>query len=251
MKYKLLALDIDGTIVKEHTNEISTTVLNAIQAAKEKITIALVSARAKNDQEIIVKLLGLENHYHVIENGTKVMNPNGELEYTKYLPNSEVKIIYSLTRNICESIGYCIDGKWSQQPPNATGDSVTTLSLIARKDKAEDIPSLLDKMHTTYSLTIGNHWNDSALSVALISHKEASKGGGLRYIQQKLGISVDETIAVGDGASDVPMMKYASVKVAMGNAEDKLKKIATHTVSSVSEDGVADVISQFILTKRS
>ena len=65
MKYKLLALDIDGTIVKEHTNEISTTVLNAIQAAKEKITIALVSARAKNDQEIIVKLLGLENHYHV------------------------------------------------------------------------------------------------------------------------------------------------------------------------------------------
>jgi hypothetical protein len=62
-----------------------------------------------------------------------------------------------------------------------------------------------------------------------------------------LGITPEETIAVGDGASDVPMMEYAGVKVAMGNAEDKLKRVATHVVASVSEDGVAEVISTFIL----
>ncbi len=247
MKYKLLALDIDGTIVKEHTNEISPAVLTAINAAKGKITIALVSARAKKDQEIIVNLLKLNNNYHVIENGTKVTNLKGELEYTKYLPYSEVQQIHDITLNHCESIGFCIDGKWQQKHPEITDDIVTTISLIARKEVAESIPNLLNDLPSKYSITVGNHWSDNSLSVVLISHKDASKGGGLCYLQQKLGIFPNETIAVGDGASDVPMMEYAAVKVAMGNAEDKLKKVATHTVSSVSEDGLVEVINQFIL----
>jgi len=53
MKYKLLALDIDGTLVKEHTNEVSQVVRDAITAAKEKVVVALVSARARADQQII------------------------------------------------------------------------------------------------------------------------------------------------------------------------------------------------------
>ena len=80
MKYKLLALDIDGTVVKEHTNTPSLAVVKAIQQAKKKISISLVSARAWKEHKIIVDLLGLENSYHVLENGTKVINPQGKLE---------------------------------------------------------------------------------------------------------------------------------------------------------------------------
>ncbi len=95
-------------------------------------------------------------------------------------------------------------------------------------------------------ITIANHWSDPSLAVILVSHKDASKGGGLRALQRILGISPSETIAVGDGASDVSMMAYAAVKVAMGNAEEPLKKVATHIVAPVSEDGVVEVIQRFI-----
>jgi HAD superfamily hydrolase (TIGR01484 family) len=247
MKYKLLALDIDGTLVPEHTNDISEKVKQAINQAKEKMTVALVSARARADQQIIIDALGLKNRYHVIENGTKVLNPQGEIEYTLYLPHDEVAQIQNIAGSLCESIGFCIDGKWLQTHPETEEDIVTTLSLIAPRELAEQIPTLIAKEKLTYSITVGNHWSDSNLAVVLISHKDASKGGGLRYLQKILGITPDETIAVGDGASDVPMMQHAAVKVAMGNAEDKLKLVVTDIVSSVTDDGVTDVVNKYIL----
>lgn len=247
MRYRLLALDIDGTLVREHTNDVSPVVIDALKKAQEKVTVVLVSARARKDQQIVMDLLNLNPGYHVIENGTRVINSDGELEYTKYLPFSEIQAIQNLTQTLCQSIGYCVDGAWLPQHPESIEDSVTTLSLIASSDVAETIPELLKQLTQTYSVTVGNHWSDASLSVVLISHKDASKGGGLRYVQQKLGISPEETIAVGDGASDVPMMQYAALKIAMGNAESKLKKIATHTVAPVAEDGVVEVINTFIL----
>ncbi len=52
---------------------------------------------------------------------------------------------------------------------------------------------------------------------------------------------------MGDGASDVPTMKYARLKVAMGNAEPELRSIANYIASPVSKDGLVDVINKFIL----
>jgi len=196
---------------------------------------------------IIINALGLDNRYHVIENGTKVLNPQGNIEHTLFLPHQEVIQIQDLAESLCESIGYCIDGKWLQAHPETTEDVVTTLSLIAEREMAEKIPGLIADKQLDYSITVGNHWSDSKLAVVLVSHKNASKGGGLLYLQKVLGIKPEETIAVGDGASDVPMMDHAELKVAMGNAEDKLKKVATLVVSSVSEDGVAEVINNYIL----
>lgn len=245
---KLLALDIDGTLVKEHTNEISPAVKTALRKAQEIATIVLVSARAWKDQKIILDDLQLPPTYHVIENGTKVINPQGEIEYTKHIPSEEVKVIRELTQDLCQSIGLCIEGKWLPES-TSSADIVTTLSLIAEREKAEQIPALLQQLPHTYSVTVGNHWSEPTWGVALISHKDASKGGGLRYIQEKLTILPEETIAVGDGASDVPMMKYAGIKVAMGNAEQKMKDVATYIAPSVSDDGISDVVERFLFPK--
>ena len=250
MKYKLLALDIDGTLVPEHTNELSDSLKNSINAVKDDITIAIVSARARKDQQLIIDALGLNSRYHVSENGTRVIRPDGELEYTLFLPFSEVQEIRQLTENLCESIGYCVEGNWLQTHPETSDDCITTLSLIPQKESAEQIAKLITSLSTKYALTVANHWSDPKLAVILISHKDASKGGGLRALQKILKIKPEETIAVGDGASDVPMMEYAAIKVAMGNAEEKLKKVATHIVATVTEDGVVEVINTFILKNR-
>lgn len=244
---KLLALDIDGTLVREHTNAISPIVKVALRKAQDVVTLVLVSARAWKDQKIILDDLQLSPTYHVVENGTKVINPAGKIEYTKYIPFQEIEVIRDLTQKLCESTGLCIDGKWLLDA--SSDDMVTTLSLIAEREKAERIPFLLAQLSEKYSVTVGNHWSEPAWGVVLISHKDASKGGGLHYIQEKLQILPEETIAVGDGASDVPMMQYAGIKVAMGNAEQKMKDIATYIAPSVLEDGVADVVGRFILTR--
>lgn len=248
MKYKLLALDIDGTIVKEHTSIPTKRVIDSIQKANEKINISLLSARAWKDQQLILNLLNLKSFYHVIENGTKVINPLGELEYSKHIPAREVQKIIDITADLFDDIGFCIDSRWMKEYQNPEKEVVATLSLISfSRKKAEEIPKALKRLPKKYSVSVGAHWSNSRWAVTLISHKDASKGKGLGYIQRKVNIKPEETIAVGNGASDVSTMNYAKIKVAMGNAEPEIIRIATYIAPSLSEDGLVEIIDKFIL----
>ena len=127
-------------------------------------------------------------------------------------------------------------------------DGVSTISLISSsRNRAQKIPKIIAELPQEYYVSVGAHWTNPAWAVTLISHRDASKGAGLRYVQHALHITPEETIAIGDGASDVSMMQHASVRVAMGNAEPELKRVATHTAPSVTQDGVAEIINRFIL----
>ncbi len=244
---KLIALDIDGTLVPEHTNNLSPKLIAALSEAKKQVIVTLVSARAQRDQQIIIDALGLQDGYHVLENGTKVLNPNGEIEYSLYLTAQEVLEIQKTAQPTCDSIGFCVDGNWVQECSSSQLHSVSTMSILIHKDRVDSLVSDINKLQFSHCVTVGNHWSDPSLAVLLMSHKNASKGGGLQYVQQRLGISRDETIAVGDGASDVPMMQHARIAVAMGNAEQKAKSSATEIVSSVQDDGVVEVLEKYIL----
>lgn len=246
MDYKLLALDIDGTVVKPHENIPSKKVTDAIKQASEKIHISLVSARAWKDQEMLIDLLSLQNNYHVVENGTKVVNPSREIEFDLRISSDEVRAIVSVSEGLFESVGYCIEGKWL---PDYGLSDVSTISFISHnRQNADQIPKMLTKLPHNYVFSVGAHWsNNPSWAVTLISHKDASKGAGLRYVQEKLSILPSETIAVGDGASDVSTMKFAHVKAAMGNAEPELLKVASYTAPSVADDGLVDIIGKFIM----
>lgn len=247
MQHKLLALDIDGTIVKEHTNEPTKNVIEAIKKASKKVHISLVSARAWEDQEIIIDLLGLRKFYHVSESGTKVINPEGKLEYNKHIPAGEVQQIIDVTADFFDDIGFCIDSRWLPEYQSPEKEIVSVLSLTSHsRKKAAMIQKALKKLPTKYTVITGEHWTSPLWAVTTVSHKGTSKGEGLRYIQKKLHITSEETIAVGDGASDVYAMKYAREKIAMGNAEPELKKIATYIAPSLLQDGLVDVINKFI-----
>ena len=98
-----------------------------------------------------------------------------------------------------------------------------------------------------YASFVIHHWLVPEWSGVMVFHKEATKGLGMKYIQEKLNISVDETIAVGDGGTDIAMYEYAGLSVAMGNAEEVLKQNADITIPSVDEDGLVELIETYIL----
>ena len=78
-----------------------------------------------------------------------------------------------------------------------------------------------------------------------------AKGGGkrtaiLRYLEL-YGIKAEETIAFGDGENDMGMLGLAGIGVAMGNAEEKVKKIADYVTDDIDEDGLANALRQYDL----
>ena len=75
--------------------------------------------------------------------------------------------------------------------------------------------------------------------------KGSSKQVGVDKMLDYFGISLDESMAFGDGGNDVLMLKHVGIGVAMGNAEDEVKRAADYVTDSVDEDGVEKALRHF------
>ncbi len=70
------------------------------------------------------------------------------------------------------------------------------------------------------------------------------KGTGFRKIMERLSISPDDVIAIGDSATDIPLFKVAKTSIALGNASDQVKSEATMVVSANAGDGVLEALDK-------
>jgi len=74
-----------------------------------------------------------------------------------------------------------------------------------------------------------------------------TKGTGIEYLCELLGISRGETISVGDGENDIPMFASTGLRLAMGNASQPAKDAADAVLHSCDEDGCAQAIYDYLL----
>ena len=74
-----------------------------------------------------------------------------------------------------------------------------------------------------------------------------NKGEALGFVAQRHGVSLDETLAVGDAWNDVPLLDAAAIGVAMGSGPPELLAHADHVVGDVAHDGVAEAIERYAL----
>ena len=74
-----------------------------------------------------------------------------------------------------------------------------------------------------------------------------NKGRGLSWLAAHLNIAQGEVMAVGDSEADIPMLEWAGVGVAMGNACEAAKQAADWIAPALNEDGAAVAIKKFAL----
>ena len=109
------------------------------------------------------------------------------------------------------------------------------------KDKQEEIYNELN------ATGIIKHTRPGAGPNLEFSHHSLSKLKATDAILEKLGISYEETMAIGDSSSDVDIIKRCGVGVAMGNAPDNIKAVADAVTALNVEDGVAQFFERYIL----
>lgn len=80
-----------------------------------------------------------------------------------------------------------------------------------------------------------------------ITAKGNTKQRGIDEIIRYFGLSLEETMAFGDGGNDIPMLCHAAIGVAMGNANEEVKAVADYVTTSVDEDGIAHALKHFAL----
>jgi Cof subfamily protein (haloacid dehalogenase superfamily) len=82
-----------------------------------------------------------------------------------------------------------------------------------------------------------------------INHPEAQKGKAVALYAEKLGIPLDQVMVIGDNHNDLSMMRIAGVSVAMGNADEEVKRVCKYVTRPNSEHGVAYAIEKWVLGK--
>ncbi len=79
-----------------------------------------------------------------------------------------------------------------------------------------------------------------------VMHSSVSKGNGLQYLVDHLGISFQDVMAIGDNYNDISMLERVGYSVAIGNAEQDVKKVCKHISLTNDLHGVAHIINELI-----
>ncbi|MBO8159010.1 Cof-type HAD-IIB family hydrolase [Thermosyntropha sp.] len=80
-----------------------------------------------------------------------------------------------------------------------------------------------------------------------VLHVKADKAEALKVVAEHYGIKQEEVMAIGDSYNDIPMLRWAGIGVAMGNAPEEVKKEADYVTFSNEEEGVAYILEKLIL----
>lgn len=273
MSIKLIALDLDGTLLT--TDKRITARTRAAIEECEKRGIEIVPATGRAMRAVPAEILELPGvRYGIFTNGASVWDIREEksiaaqyIDWQTALKAIEIleryPMLYDLYiegRGICEAqflerleeFGVppenCRIIRSSRQPvPNLIAylkefhPPVQKINLIFREKavKAEVRRELsqIDALSVTSSLP----WNLE------VNAQGATKGGGLERLRAHLNISREETMAFGDGENDLPMLQAAGLGIAMENGADFLKKQADIITLTNDRDGVAAVIEQYAL----
>ncbi|NMM65379.1 sugar-phosphatase [Clostridium sp. P21] len=265
--YKLLALDMDGTLLNKDKT-ISKENFDAIENAKKRgVKVVLATGRPLKGIEKYLNQLNLitEEDYAVAFNGAVVQNTKtGEILSQTLMSMDDVKYLYDLSKKLNVNIHVstptsCITpklNKYTKHEADINGLDIELLDLdnldsntTIIKVMFVDTDSILDNAVKQFSPEIYDKYTvvrSAPFFLEFINNK-ANKGVGVDILAKSLGIKREEVICMGDAGNDIHMIEYAGLGVAMGNAFPELKQIANYITKTNEENGVAHVINKFIL----
>ena len=268
MKYKVLALDLDGTltnsqkVVSEHTRN---TLLRAQEAG---VKVLLVSGRPTPGVKWVADMIELHKQegYLLTYNGSEIFESyTGRKIFDFCVDPTHIPYIYNTAREhgvqmamYHDGVVWCDDTetKWiiierelNHMGCHKTENLLEEFHWNTPKCMISGEPEILARLEQIFNESIGNDLGifRSEPYFLEIMPKGLNKAKTIDILLNHLGHSREELIACGDGFNDVHMVEYAGLGVAMANACDPVKEVAKFITKSNDEDGVAYVIEKFML----
>ncbi|MGN0369423.1 MAG: Cof-type HAD-IIB family hydrolase [Butyrivibrio sp.] len=268
MDYKVLAFDIDGTLVNSD-KKITPATKDAIQKAADKgCRVVIASGRPVQGIRRYAKELNLKEHngYILAYNGGALLRcSDGAHVKEKMLPRCYYEEIYLLAKECGVNImTYDGDDVISEN----TNDKYLRLEAGINGLGIKEVPDLL--AHLTYEvpkflmLGDGDYLAEVEKKVYRQLHdrmdvyrsepffleimpKGINKASGLSTLLNEIGATREELMTFGDGYNDLSMIKYAGMGVAMSNGNDTVKAEADFIAPSNDNDGIAYTLEKFVL----
>jgi Cof subfamily protein (haloacid dehalogenase superfamily) len=273
MKYKLIAMDMDGTLLNDR-KEVSERSQKALKKASELgVKLVVCTGRIFVSARYYARMVGTKAPV-IASNGAYIREKDrNEIVYEKALDNEVVHDLVDLIKNydLCPQL-FTIDTIYTEKLVYFSKNYSKWNESLAEEDRikievVEDIKSIIDENSGKIlkSVVMGDDADmiktlkreiKEKLEVTAISSMDnnieimapnISKGNAVKVLADYYGILPEEVICVGDNENDLSMIEYAGLGVAMGNATQELKLAADYITDTNEKDGVAKVIERFII----
>lgn len=284
--YKLIALDIDGTLInsKQVLTGRTRRALEAAKAAGIKVTIA--TGRHYNSAATIARMAGI-NAPMVCNDGALIADINTGEILAKHLLPLEVALevldiaqeyenlhlqVFTIDEKIYAGKNYRLDmaRKFFRSPQRINFRGIynffkafvfvpvrSTGDIEGAKAALKEPPAKVLVYGDAYELEEFTErvttlfQGQISITTAIVNCIDilkhgVSKAKGLKELGEKLGIRPEEIVTVGDNINDLEMLEFAGMGVAMGNAVEEVKNRADYITKSNDEDGVAYFVEKLL-----
>ena len=268
MKYKLLVLDLDGTLTNSKKEITAHTLDTLIRAQEQGLKIVLASGRPTYGVAPLANKLQLEKYegYILSYNGGEIIDwKTKEMMYKNLLDPTVLPYLYKCAKdNDFAIVTYENEFVLTEKPDDeyVIKEALLNVMTIKKVDnfldavkhpvakclivgEPERLAVLEKEMQETLKDKMGV-FRSEPYFLELVP-KGIDKARSLEVLLKERGMTKEEMMAVGDGFNDLSMIRYAGMGVAMANAQTVVRDSADFITLSNDEDGVAHVVEKFIL----
>ena len=271
MKYKLLVLDVDGTLLNDAKEISKRTLASLLKVQQMGIRVALASGRPTYGLMPLAKTLELGNYggFIISYNGGQIINAqNGEILFERRINPEMLPYLEKKARKNNFAIftyhDHTILTDSSDNEHVHAEANLNNLKIIQEEEFSTAIDfapckCILVSNDEEALKDLEEHWKkrlDGTLDVFCsepyfleVVPCGIDKANTLGVLLSYLNIAREEVIAIGDGVCDVNMLQVAGLGIAMGHAQDSVKVCADYVTASNEEDGVAQSVEKLILAE--
>ena len=270
---KLIAIDMDGTLLDEQKEISNKNKVILQEAAQAGIKIVLCTGRPKSGILPYFDQLNLTGEEYVIGNNGCLTMTSKDWQFLRIeaVVADRLDALEALLADFPQLnlVLFTPDANYilgQEINPQAKKDSEIEFSQIFHTDlatfKRKNIPVLvpifmgethiLDSFQQRFEEHLSQEFNtvrslDYAFEALPMG---VSKAKALEELARDLGIAAKEVMAIGDGNNDLEMLEFAGLSIAMGNANEAVKELADFVTGSNEESGVAQAILDHVLREQ-
>ena len=267
MTIRLLAIDLDGTLVN-HDLVMNSRDVAAVQAASASgVTVVLATGRMFKSSLRFAQPLGLRGPIINYQGAVVREIASGEVWYRCELTVAMQQRVLALAEPKDWHVNAYVDEVVYTARARPEADLYARIAMVpyevvgplskwVRHDSTKMVLVDLDPEEVPARMTELTAWMGDVARVTRsldwfveVVNPEVSKAAALAMVADRLGIAQAEVCAIGDNTNDEDMVRWAGFGVAMGNGPAALKNLAKHVTGTVDEAGVAEVIERFVIGK--
>ena len=254
MEIRLIALDLDGTVLRDDKSISGATLDTLAKCRQRGIRIAVATARSEKAAEAYIKQL---NPDLVVSNGGALVRAGGKIVHQCKLP---ADVAYRMIGELMQARGFISmtaelpSGYYATWDPPYTGDYAHTQYSDFRSPLTEDVYKITaELLHAHEAEKTAARFPECAMLAFSgenwyrFAHRDAGKLAGVKVAAAHCAVDLRHVAAFGDDVNDLDMICGCGNGVAMGNAVSEVKEAADFVCDTNERDGVAKWLEQFAL----